>query len=222
VQTTCQRTNDPAPDYCQSCYALIGDLAKHAILTLQPNLRDILPLLVKGMNLRFVEATNNAIWALGEILMKSAPDLLQAYVPQIYSKVMDVFEHPEANTILETCAVTIGRLALINPAIVAQDLQKMVKPLCIALRNLPDDAEKEDALRGLCEAVRQKPEYILPDFQSFCDVIASFYNPNPPLRDLFGNLLHAFKNQANPAEWKRVFDSFQPRIKNTLQKTYNL
>jgi len=154
--------------------------------------------------------------------MKATPDSIGPFSENIYRRVMDIFHSPDATTIMETCAVTLGRLALLFPTQVAKDLKNIVKPLCIALRNLPDDSEKEDALRGLCEAIKHNPRDILPEFQAFCDVITSFYNPSPPLKELFNGILHAFKNQIDPQEWQRVIDSFPNRVKNALRQTYHL
>jgi len=210
---------EPTPDVSQSCYALIGDLSKYSMPTLLPSVPKLIPLLLKGINHRFAESTNNAIWGLGEIIMTAPKELILPYSEQIHKAVKHAFDEGIAT---ETCAVTMCRLAINVPALLAHSLRKLLQPICVALGNLPEETEKIDAVKGLCHVVSMNPADTVPQFEAFCDLLAGFYDPSPELMNIFGNLLHAFKNQTQPNEWEKVMESFPNRISKIFKEKYHL
>jgi transportin-1 len=211
---------ESSPDYCQSAFALVGDIAKHTTNTLPSASPVLIPLLIKGTSSRYYEAANNAVWALGEIIIKVGPDIVEPHAENIYKAVLDVFSTAEEERMLETCSVTIGRLGINFPNILAPNLKGIFKQMCNSLRPLPNESSKLDAIRGLCEAVLKNPRDILHNFESFCDLIAGVNDAS--LEGVFGPLLQGFKNEINPNEWNQKIDILKPGTKNTLRKKYNL
>jgi len=121
---------DQSPDYCQSAFALVGDIAKYSTSVITNVLPVLIPLLIKGARSIIYRVANNAVWALGEIIIKISPDHLQPYVEDIYNTVEVVFGESEDRKILETCAVTIGRLGINFPKLLAPNLKLTFKSMC--------------------------------------------------------------------------------------------
>lgn len=215
---------DGTPDYCQSAFALVGDIARHCIEQLKPAAAQFIPLLLKGMVPTYVGACNNAIWATGEILMKvNSPQLLDQFGETILSRFLIVFFEEEGETVQQTTAVAIARIGIFRPQFVAPHLPKLIRSMCHAFRCLSDDVEKEDGLRGLCEIVKLNPHAVLPQFHAFCEAIAS-YDDEPPesSKALYGSILHGFKSIIPPGLWEQIFAGFSKIKASTLRSTYNL
>jgi len=213
----CKNTD---PDYTQSGFALVGDIAKNAIRCYTYVVPTLVPVLITGTKSTYYETINNAVWSLGEILKRIQPDVLQSYIENIYNAIIDVFGTTDDLRMLETCVVAIGRLGINYPNILGSNLKLIIHSMCGILKKLPEDTEKSDALRGLCSAVRTNPADILPYFESFCDLLASVKDPS--LESLFGSLLHNFKQVINPTEWNAKLDTFRPQTKNNLRKKYQV
>ena len=51
--------------------------------------------------------------------------------------------------LLENTGITLGRVGLICPDLVAPRMQDFIQPWCFNLRNIRNDIEKEHAFQGL-------------------------------------------------------------------------
>jgi hypothetical protein len=61
-------------------------------------------------------------------------------------------------TLLENVAITIGRLGLICPTMVAPHLENFVHPWLVSLTPVRDNDEKASAFSGLCEIIKANPQ----------------------------------------------------------------
>jgi hypothetical protein len=86
-------------------------------------------MLVLNLNLNpeFISVCNNAIWAIGEIAIKSGPDMAQ-YVTILIEPLIEIINKSNTpKTLLENTAITIGRLGLVCPAQVSPYLQSFIR-----------------------------------------------------------------------------------------------
>jgi len=68
---------------------------------------------------------------------------MAAYVPSILQPLIHIINRGNTpKTLLENTAITIGRMGLVCPSIVAPHLQQFVRPWCTNLRNIRDNDEK--------------------------------------------------------------------------------
>lgn len=67
-------------------------------------------------------------------------------------------------------------------------LAQFVKPWCLALRNIRDNAEKESAFRGICVLINLNPHGVVQDFIFLCDAIASWNTPSDELKGMFARV----------------------------------
>ncbi|KAK0182705.1 hypothetical protein PV327_000815 [Microctonus hyperodae] len=91
---------------------------------------------------------------------------------------------------------------------------------CISLRNIRDNEEKDSAFRGMCQMITVNPAGVVPDFVFFCDAVASWSRPKDDLKDMFQKILHGFKNQVGPENWKRFSDQFPQQLGERLHNMY--
>jgi transportin-1 len=221
---------DSSADFSQSSFALVGDLARYCSSSLTKVVPVIVPILIEGTyHFRLEAMCNNAYWALSEIIiavsenrpMDSFPPQFRDHAQKILERCLIVFKDESVSYLLETVAVVIGRLGWVCPHLIVQSLPPILRPLCIALRNLPDDIEKEEGLRGLCEMIRTKPEVVLPEFQTFCDLVVSWNGHDPELKHIFTVLLTNFKSKLG-SQWNKIFRSFSNHLQNQLINKYQL
>lgn len=61
-------------------------------------------------------------------------------------------------TLLENVAITLGRLGLVCPDLIAPHLQVFAKPWLTALTPIRPNEEKSTAFSGLCEMIKANPQ----------------------------------------------------------------
>eukprot|EP01127_Copromyxa_protea_P016988 TRINITY_DN5140_c0_g1_i1.p1 TRINITY_DN5140_c0_g1~~TRINITY_DN5140_c0_g1_i1.p1 ORF type:complete len:882 (+),score=197.48 TRINITY_DN5140_c0_g1_i1:2346-4991(+) len=222
---------DTSSDFSQSSYALTGDLSRYCPEALAPHVKDIMPLLLRGTTyLSYTEMSNNAFWALGEIVVNLSPqkptqqplDFLAPFLEPILVRAYEVLNDSQHDDLMEACSVVIARVACVVPQHTINCIEPIFKSFCIGIRNLVDEKEKSDGLRGLCEVVAVKPDIAMKDFRTFCELLGSYGGRNAELRNFIGNLLHQFKNNIGPANWDGMVGSFSNSTQKRLKTEYNL
>lgn len=83
---------------------------------------------------------------------------MQPYVGPLLERLIPVLLNPKAvRSLNENAAVTIGRMGLVCPSLVAPHLNVFATPWCQALAEIKDNDEKDSAFRGFCMAIQANP-----------------------------------------------------------------
>jgi transportin-1 len=147
-----------------------------------------------------VSVCNNAAWAAGEIALQAGRDMEQWAQP-LMEKLVPVLLSPKAaRSLIENSAVTIGRLAIVCPQLVAPHLQHFVSAWCQALADIKDNEEKDSAFRGICAAIQVNPNGISASFGYFLNAIARWNQPSPQLNEMFKTVSVQGGNRLVPAD----------------------
>ncbi len=145
----------------QSSYALLGDTAISCFPILKPLVPQFMPVLISHIQseprLAEVSVCNNAAWAAGEIALQAGAELEMWVNPLMERLVPILLSAKAARSLTENSAVTIGRLAIVCPQLVAPHLEVFVSAWCQALADIKDNDEKESAFRGICAAIQVNP-----------------------------------------------------------------
>ncbi len=145
----------------QSSYALLGDTAISCFPILKPHVAQFMPVLISHIQseprLAEVSVCNNAAWAAGEIALQAGSDMEPWVNPLMERLVPILLSSKAARSLTENSAVTIGRLAIVCPQLVAPHLEVFVSAWCQALADIKDNDEKESAFRGICAAIQVNP-----------------------------------------------------------------
>lgn len=110
-----------------------------------------------------VSVCNNATWSTGEIALQFNGDsaAFEPFVQPLMERLVPILLHPKApKSLSENAAVTIGRMGLVCPAIIAPALDTFAQAWCIALWEIKDNAEKDSAFRGFCMLISNNPSGI--------------------------------------------------------------
>ncbi len=124
---------DPVADVRQSAYALVGDLAKACISSLAPLLSEYLPILTQQLDPDVVSVCNNASWAIGEVAIKVGGEM-RPFAEAIMQRLIPIITRTEGQinkSLVENTAITIGRLGLVVPDLVAPSLETYISPWCV-------------------------------------------------------------------------------------------
>jgi len=130
-------------------------------------------------------------------------------------------KHNLNRNLLENTAITLGRLGFACTDIVAPRLEEFLESMCLTLRNVRDDLEKDSAFRGLVKLIKANPNAAGKHFIYICDAIASWDVMKPDLREIFHQLLHGFKNLVGN-QWQNYFSTFPDALQKILRDRYQL
>ena len=80
------------------------------------------------------------------------------WVEPLLSRLIPILLQPKApRSLHENAAVSIGRIGLMHPSLVAPHLGEFAQAWCQALYEIRDNEEKDSAFRGLCTLVQANP-----------------------------------------------------------------
>ncbi|KAI0039593.1 ARM repeat-containing protein, partial [Auriscalpium vulgare] len=184
----------------QSAYALVGDLAMSCFPMLRPHMPEIMQELILQLDpepkMEFISACNNAAWSVGEVALRYGRDdpEFRPWVQHLISRLVPILLHPKApRSLHENAAVSIGRIGLMHPSLVAPLLPEFAQAWCQALYEIRDNEEKDSAFRGLCTLVQANPMGITKSLLWFCNVIVRWNTPSSELNSMFETILTGFK-----------------------------
>ncbi|GAA5857231.1 hypothetical protein JCM8547_009387 [Rhodosporidiobolus lusitaniae] len=210
----------------QSSYALLGDTAISCFPILKPLLPQFMPVLISHIEveprLAEVSVCNNAAWAAGEIALQAGPDMEPWANPLMERLVPILLNAKAARSLTENSAVTIGRLAIVCPSLVAPHLQVFVSAWCQALADIKDNEEKDSAFRGICAAIQVNPGGISSAFGYFLNAVARWTSPSDQLNEMFKAILHAFKGLSEGPAWDAQLAHLPPVIVQRLRERYGV
>ena len=78
--------------------------------------------------------------------------------------------------------------------------------LCLSLRGMRDDAEKESAYYGLCCIIAKNPVDVVKHIIYICDAFAST-KPRPQMQEQYKQILHYYKNGLGN-DWSTLYNQF--------------
>ncbi|CAO3616120.1 unnamed protein product [Cunninghamella echinulata] len=215
---------DEVSEVRQSAYALLGDLAISCFEHIRAVIPQFMPHILQQIDpqVEHVSVCNNATWAAGEIAIKLGPSI-QPYVEPLLQRLFPLMVNPNIQrTLLENVAITIGRLGLICPDLVAPHLENFVHPWLVSLSPVRDNEEKASAFSGLCEMIKKNPEGALKAFSFLCTAIANYHTVPPQLKESFGNILVGYKNMFGAEQWMQGFATLPPETKSILHERYGI
>lgn len=217
----------PQPSVRQSSYALVGDMAVQCFELLRPFMPQIMPEIVTQLypdpKSDEVSACNNAAWSVGEVALRYGSDPeFASWVPGLIQHLVPCLLHPKApRSLHENAAVTIGRIGLVQPAMVAPQLHVFAEQWCQALLEIRDNEEKDSAFRGFCTLVKVNPQGIERGFFWFCNAIAQWVTPTAELNEMFKSILVGLKEMSGP-QWDVQFSLFPAPVQERLKQRYNI
>ncbi|PWN39074.1 ARM repeat-containing protein [Ceraceosorus guamensis] len=220
---------NPDPPVRQSAYALLGDLAICAFRLLRPQLPSIMKELIAQIVVdppsESVSVCNNATWAAGEIALQyqgQDTSELHQWIPSLTERLIPVLMSTKSpKSLMENAAVTIGRIGLVCPALVAPHLEQFIEQWCQALWDIKDNDEKDSAFRGLCAMIQANPNGAAKGFVYFCNAVVRWTSPSQALNDQFSSILNGFKEMAGP-NWQTQRTQFPSLIAQRLEQRYGL
>ncbi|KAL6045658.1 Transportin-1 [Balamuthia mandrillaris] len=214
--------NHASADIKQSAFALVGEMSKSCMKLLTPCLSEYLPVLANNLHPEGNAACNNSCWAVGEIAMRLGTDM-KPYAEVFVKRLIPIINQPYlTRALLENAAITLGRLGLVCPDVVAPYLEEFIKSWCLSLRSVRDDNEKASAFEGLCLMIKTNPLGAVKHFAYVCDAIASWSRPKPALRELFHQILHGFRASVGDEEWNRIQEPWPAALREVLHERYGI
>jgi transportin-1 len=187
-----------------------------------------------------ISVCNNAAWATGEIALQCVGDssVIEPFIPELMNRLCTILLNPKSQkSLAENAAVTIGRLGLVTPALIAPQLPQFAQAWCTALWEIKDNEEKDSAFRGFCMMIAANPSGIqdvsrkllagyeitdnLQSFMWFCNAVCKWQHPSGHLDAMFRQILQGYKSSLG-AGWEQLASSFPPVLRQRLRERYEV
>jgi transportin-1 len=172
---------DPTNDVRQSSYALLGDCARYVFPQLQAYLPNIMPILIRQLDLRMImseqietgfSVVNNACWSAGEISIQHGKGM-HPYISALYQRFLDIMGNPEVpRSVNENAAIALGRLGLENSEDLAPHLATFAQPFLASMEMVDYNDEKASAFTGFTMVVGRNPQAMEKALVGFFTAIA--------------------------------------------------
>ncbi|KAI0981574.1 hypothetical protein GJ496_006525, partial [Pomphorhynchus laevis] len=184
------------PEVRQSALALVGDLAKSCLPVLKNILPDLLHIFQQALDpSSFVALKNNAIWALGEIVCRLSDEEASSYITPLIPSILQIITSRICQKPLaDNTAISIGKICLKCPEKLANNLNQFLSVWLKIISGIHDTEEKEQALFGLCRALKLNPNSLLDHFALYCEAIVSYRDHiNPELKQMLQEILNGYR-----------------------------
>eukprot|EP00958_Prasinococcus_capsulatus_P023745 scaffold3600_cov387-Prasinococcus_capsulatus_cf.AAC.7 len=225
-------------DVRQSGFALLGDLAKTSHVHLLSRVGALLQLCMANLDpaalqrRETIPACNNACWAMGELAVKQHVNVLEATAK--VATLLNSKEVSASKSLIENCAITLGRVAIANAEVIAPHSQAFMFAWCSALSCIRDDIEKEHAFMGLCSIIQKNPQACVGDpMRAQALIFASMWSPagramaswhsvqKEELLAAMRWVMQMYKQQLGQ-QWVQMFEALEPSMKSKLVAMYEL
>ncbi|CEP17741.1 hypothetical protein [Parasitella parasitica] len=206
--------HDPVSEVLQSTFALIGDIAIACFQLLVPFLHDMIvesiQILRNGNYMISFSVYNNALWAVGEIVMRLGSGT-QPYVRGLMDVFIPLLAHPQAPaSIHENAMIALGRLGLACPQHVAPYLRLFVKPWLEKSLSVREGDEKDSAFRGLCAVIKFNAQDAQEELYSLLIAISSLKTQSKTLLTELNDVVRGFRGMATDDEWNYITTQLDP------------
>ncbi|KAI1861220.1 hypothetical protein JX265_008565 [Neoarthrinium moseri] len=226
---------DPADEVRQSAFALLGDCAKYVFGELQSSLNNVVPVLLKQLDLDSVldeeiesgfSVVNNACWSAGEIALQWGSNMAP-FIPELFKHFVSIMSDPNVpRSVGENAAIALGRLGTGNAGLIAPHIDKFAEEFLKLMDEVDPSDEKATAFRGFTAIVEQNPMAMESSLLHYFTAIARYRDLK--LRSDTKNGLHEdFQKTLNIyRQLIPQFESFvgqlQPQDQQALRMNYAL
>ncbi|KAL9559161.1 hypothetical protein MBANPS3_000565 [Mucor bainieri] len=209
-----QCIHDPVSEVLQSTFALIGDIAIASFKLLLPFLQNIVVELIQvlrnGDYLMSISVYNNALWAVGEMVMRWGSGT-QPYVPGLIDVFLPLLTHPQAPaSIHENAMIALGRLGLACPQFVAPYLRSFVKPWLEKSLSVREGDEKDSAFRGLCVVIKFNAQDAQEELYLLLVAISALRAPSKALVQELSDIVRGYRSITSDDEWNYITSQMDP------------
>ncbi|KAJ1735016.1 hypothetical protein LPJ61_000769 [Coemansia biformis] len=214
---------DAETDVRQSAFALLGDLAINCYALIQPQLDAIMQQLIPQIDRNFshLNVCNNAAWSAGEIALKAGEEHMEGFVNPLLERLVPLLNNENTPlTLAENAAITIGRLGLVCPVVVAPNLEVFAQRWCFVLASVKDNDEKSSAFQGMMTMIGTNPHGISKAFLHFCQAAANWQTPDSRLLEMFVQTFAGLKQLAG-GEWEASIGMLDPQSRQIIKERYN-
>lgn len=179
----CFCMEDPNYEVRQSSYALLGDCAINIFPHLDPFIPNILPILIKQLDLDQIRdddrhtgfsVLNNACWSCGEIAVNEKANLAP-YAEKLYQGLLVIISNEEIiDSVNENAAMALGRMGICSSDQLAPRLGEYASPFLKSMSKIDFTREKASAFLGFNQVVMKNPQSMESCLGDYFQAIAAF------------------------------------------------
>lgn len=179
----CYCMQDANSEVLLSSYALLGDCAIKIYPSLQPYLPNVMPLLIKQLDMDQIpdddseaglSVVNNACWACGEITANDK-DAMVPYVEGLCRGFVTIMSNEEVpDSVNENAGIALGRLGNGCASQLAPHLGQYAELYLRSMAKIDFSREKASSFLGFNQVVQQNPQALERCLSEYFNAIALF------------------------------------------------
>jgi len=178
--------NDTMASVRRASLALLGELFRQCFSHISQFVSQILPLILRNLDSKFASCCTNASWCIGELTMKSDPNVVLPYVENLVRDLgLIMSNYMPGQHVSKNVAITLGILADKLPQKVGQCIEGRVVFWGDALVWCREDEMKAKAFVGMFKVFEANSVPFLNSqgaLVAFVKAICSWDQPPPQLR----------------------------------------
>lgn len=163
----------------QAVFALVGDLCRSAFDIIAPAAFATVPLLVDNLYGSYTDLCVNASWALGELSDRLGPRLAP-HAPEAINRIVRVLRSHHDPMLLRNLSITLARLAMHNPQLVAQRLEDVAPHWLTPLCQIKFGSERDRTHIAALSVLAGNPQVALQQLPRVATLIHSWGDTPPP------------------------------------------
>jgi hypothetical protein len=238
-----------------------GDLAKNTPALLEPAIAQLLQEAVANIDPIQPSVCSNAVWAVGEICVRchGNPGLVAPLAPTLIQNLLSLLVgngvHGDGGSsipgLVENAASCLGRLAKVNPLLVAPDFPRLLVGWCSGMAKITDPVERRDAFEGFVLVVYVNPNAIREATANVAEAIVAIvfailswhlpsdlpkestslltgeysFRPFPTTEVELGKslaqLMYDMKNAVGDEAWQSVLKELPVNVRRLFREAYN-
>lgn len=204
----------------QSAFALLGDMAHTSFARFAEALGPVIVACTASMKdpVHSGDLCNNAVWALGQVLLAAGPERAAAAapalglaVPRLIGLMKKADKVPEIVRI--NTAVTLGRLGLVAPAALSAGLGECVAEWASAAVRVREETERRHTYEGMCQAINANPPAAAPAAGNLLVAFVVYEDASPACVAAMRALLLQLKGILGPAAWAALLGRGSPQLR---------
>ncbi|KAK6465074.1 putative importin, protein [Scheffersomyces coipomensis] len=207
---------DKYTDVRQSAYALLGDIGIYAVDIAKPHLSSIFISIGNEVNNRSystIAVYHNAIWALGEFVLRLNYNEMKDYLPNLVDLIIPVLLGSDMQqAVLETAAVCLGRMGINGGAqVLAPRLSEFIAEWCSHMIYFSENEEKSTSFQGMLNIINANPDQGFGGLSTkqgkknlslFITCIGNYMEPPEELQNTFHQFLASYKSLIGAEIWQ--------------------
>lgn len=216
-----------APSVRQSAFALLGEMAKTSMPRFAACLGPVIITCAASIKepRHYANVCNNAVWALGQLLLAVGPPgaaaearALSIAVTRLVGVMRAAKEAPV--NVVENTAIALGRVGLVAPAALSSGLGECLGEWCAAAVRTHDVLERRHTYEGMCQAIAANAAAAVPHVGNVLVAFVVYEDATPACAAAMRAILLQLKALMGAPAWATLLGRVSAQLRDKITERF--